>query len=666
MPAPAEVEVAPKESPSTTSAPARTGEYAGLSSEQIKDLRRHKLAMEISADYCRPYFDKFIRLLKLYRGVLPEEIDCTFSKVMLWIPFSIVQNELPRSAAMMFSQEDFFSLFAEDLTLETSADAAQKWLNHTMRKQNRIYPRIKPTLTRVNVFGTGYRIVTHNVMNKSYESREPSGYIDGIPYGFKTQKRIEERFGIVSQNADIFSVLPSPNGGMANALDNEIETCAEWVNWVDYMSEDKLKRLARTGVFDRTQVGRLLGCPVTDQEGPDAIDVTYKRTAAASINDGVATDQGMPGWVQRIRDNNEGTGLKRRYRCVWSWFRDRWMCIGEGRFPIYAGPPGLDWFPIAKYVDTPDFDDWFGVGLLETCEDIILAYLLNYNFRLDYLATTLHPTKFVREDLVAGNGGNIADFDPAPYGMFKFPRKIQRIQDAIWYDRFPEISPQAFMEETGFRQLLQEITSQPNYMKGMGGAGTLANETATGIVSLIEEGTARSTMRSIDLEYIGLHDELMLALKWGKKYVWEDQTVRVQSDDGWPWTKIPHDAIDDGYGIELMGTRQLVHKNEAVKRLLAILPMLVNNPSIPNQKELFRQTLRNFGVFRNPEELLNAPPGQVPAMLAPPATPGATAQPQMNPQAGMGGQSTMQNESTSTMNRTGPPKQKPTTVSFAV
>jgi hypothetical protein len=174
----------------------------------------------------------------------------------------------------------------------------------------------------------------------------------------------------------------------------------------------------------------------------------------------------------------------------------------------------------------------------------------------------------------------------------------------------------------------------------MGGAGTLANETATGIVSLIEEGTARSTLRAINLEYGGLQDELTLYLKWGKKYAWEDQEVRVMSPDGFPWMMVPAEAIDDAYGIELCGTRMLNHKNEMVKRLLSVLPMFINNPNVPNQTALHRQALKKLDVFDNVEELLAAPAATQPLLgTSSESTP-----------AGVGGLPTVQNDTQSVAN----------------
>lgn len=599
-------------------------ERKGLSSDEIKDLNQAEDAYKVSEQFVRPHFDRFLRCNRLYHRRIPEELECTFSQVMLPMAFSVVQNELPRSAANLFSGNDFFSLEANDPELESAKDATKAWLLHVARNQNKLFPRIMPTLTRVGMYGTAYRLVSYTPIKKW--KNVPTGTDDyGAPTGFQDKTRAELQMGIVGQNVDIWNILPSPNATFVNHRDGEAVEAAEWVCFIDYMSQSKAESwLKKARWVNHKGLKAMLGAGTAKAKGEQKIDAEYRAAAQSSMLDSDTTD-----WIDMIREKE--TTLQQRYRIVWTWFRDKWICVGEDKYLLYSGPPLLDWIPIAKYQDTPDPDCWFATGLVETVEDVILAYLLNFNMRLDYLATTLHPQKFIRQDIADDVANQGRDFDPVPYGLVKFSKKIQDIQKAIWYDRFPEISPQAFMEETGFKQLMQEITAQPNYMKGMGGAGTLANETATGIVSLIEEGTARSTLRAINLEYFGLQDELTLYLKWGKKYAWADQEVRITSPDGWPWQMVPADAIDDAYGIELCGTRMLNHKNETVKRMLSVLPLLINNPNVPNQQALHREAIKQMDIFSNPSELFTAPAAG-PGMLQPQAGPGT------------GGASTVQNE----------------------
>ncbi|MAH50022.1 hypothetical protein CMI37_29655 [Candidatus Pacearchaeota archaeon] len=566
-------------------------EFTDLDEKQKEAMRIYRDASIESSEFCRPYFDKFVRFIELYHGVMPAELDCTFSKVMLNLAFSMVQNELPRSASTLFSEDEFFDITANAPELEYATDPVKEWLLYTARTRNRIYPRILDTLTNVGIMGTSYRAVTHRPVQRPRNAltggdasyTNPVDGVDIVPT-------------IVAQNLDPFSVQPSPNGSEANNLDPHSENAVEYILWVDYKTESSIKALSDKGFIDKTQAGRMLS---SDEKGDEnALDSEYKEIIDSNLE-----HNSTPNFMEHRR-NNRGGGLGKWYRVVWYFGRDKWMLIGEGRYPLYNGPPLLEWIPIAKYQDTPAPGQWFGHGMIEVTEDVILAYLLNFNLRMDSLVTRLHPTKYVRDDILRANNMTAENFDPGPYSVVAFPQRVQNIQHAIWHDRFPEVAPEAFVEETNFRQLLQEITAQPNYMKGQGGAGTLANETATGIVSLIEEGTARSSLRSLNMEYIGLQDELMLMLKWARKYVFEDEYVRIKGRNGWPWVLVPHHLLHEDWGLELRGTRSLVHKNEMVKRMLSIMPMLLNNPNVPGQRELLEEALQKLGAFGNLDKIL--------------------------------------------------------------
>ena len=619
-------------------------EFAGLSEEQKATMRRVEDAIEDSADFVRPYWDKALRQVNLSNGKLPKELDATNTKLMTNTAFSTVQNEIPRLVASLMSQKEFFHLEAEDFQLEQHAAAATEWLNFMVRKKNRIWPNMLPTMQWAATVGNGYRAVTHMAVPKTWTTRQAKGTIGSHPFGFHTVENVKTELKIVAQNVSYWSIMPSRNGGTINGFDQTMESAIEWLNWIDYKTSSKLKGFQGKKGFLSDQIAKMIGGPGTDaQSDPHAVDLIYKSDDELSRNDGDSNQS--PTSIEL--NNAQRNGSMGRYRTIWTFFRDKWVLTGYAnnrRYLLFDSPPLLDWFPIANYKHTMDFDNFFGIGMIEKVEDVILGQLLNFNLRLDYLAQTMHPDTWIRDDLLKKNPAQ--DLDPSPYGVHTFPAKVKDIQQALWRDRFPEISQQAFLEDTFFKQILQEVTAQPNYTKGLGGAGTLANETASGILALIEEGTAQSTLRALTLEYTGMQDELMLFLKYGKKYIARKQTIRrIASDQGFPWRDIDPDVITDGYGIELDGTRQLLHKQEIVKRIITVLPMLLQNPAVPGQREMLRQSLNTMDIFQDVESILGpASPG----LLAQGALQGAAQQGGgLDVTAGLGGASTVTNQAQS-------------------
>jgi len=123
----------------------------------------------------------------------------------------------------------------------------------------------------------------------------------------------------------------------------------------------------------------------------------------------------------------------------------------------------------------------------------------------------------------------------------------------------------------------------------------------------------------LNVEYTGLQEELMLYLKWGRKYVGQYADIRVSGSDGFPWTRVDYEAITDDYGIELKGTRGLVHKNMLAQRMVSVLPMIIgvlNNPA-PGSIQVLSEALKKMDVPLDLEAILReagAPMGPTPSL----------------------------------------------------
>jgi hypothetical protein len=154
---------------------------------------------------------------------------------------------------------------------------------------------------------------------------------------------------------------------------------------------------------------------------------------------------------------------------------------------------------------------------------------------------------------------------------------------------------------------LQEITGHPSLFKGQANPST-GDIGATGIVSLISQASARSMFRAANVENSGIADSLYLTLSYGDKFINDDQDIRItEGGDGWPWMKIPRQAITDKFGVDVVLSRGSNQAAEAFKSMIATAPMVLNNPMVKNQVEVMRQLLDKSG-WDKIETLLSAPP----------------------------------------------------------
>ncbi|MCF7853631.1 MAG: hypothetical protein K9N51_02445 [Candidatus Pacebacteria bacterium] len=574
-------------------------EYTGLTEDQKKVIRGYRDALQCSEDFVRPHFEKAVRYYKLFAGEMPPELDSTFSKCMLWLGMSIVERELPQTVSGILSRKNWFRLSAKDPMMEPHAHNAEKWLNYQIDERQKFASRIIPTIQACHIFGTGYRFYNHRYKTVQ-QTMTTYDEMAGVPYNIKDNTYDKSQVLIAGHDVSFFNVFPSPVGTFVNDYD---DTDDNIVDYVIIMAYPPRSYIENEKAFDQNQVKALL-----DHKGQCGHDPTEEwKQRIAGTQSGWQSFT-MPDWVRRLR--NGELMLEDRFRLAY-YYQNRpkkLTIVAEDSFILYDGPMPIPHIPLAKFTSTYNLDNWYGIGMIEPCEDLILSMIMNFNHRLDYLAGTLHPPTYVPADLLEELGGDKSVFDPQPYGVipYNYSRYGNNISNIVYHDRNTDISSQAFMEEDKMSIFMQEITGHPSLFKGQTGPST-GDIGATGIVSLISQGTARTMFRSANVENSGIVESLKLTLAFGDKFINEDQTIPDREGaDGWPWTRIPRKAITDKFGVQLdmLGSNQAA---EAFKTMIATAPMVLNNPVVKNQVEAMRQLLDKSG-WNKIETLLSQPP----------------------------------------------------------
>ena len=488
-----------------------TNEYGSLSKEQEQSLRIYRDGLEVATDYCTPFFQQAVRWLRLFDGHMPEELRGSFSRVMLNIPFQIVQNEIPR-AMRGFNSSKFSELTPERIDLEPYANEATKWLKYQAETVQNMNVSLIPTMQSAYALGNGYRVYSHKYQKKTKMERVPADMAMGIPTDFKDQETDDGYDSIISgQYAHFFSILPQPGGGMPNAVDKSSEEVIDGLHWIGYMTKDAIIANVKKHGWDGNLAQRMFKYSNSDGADDPASDfITQLDETTKSGMYG-----GDPSWIGAIRKGNKN--VAHRYRVGWFFLRDKWIVVGEGRYPLWTGKPIIDAIPVANHRPIPMMGNWFGQSMIGLSEDIIIAMMQNFSGRMDYLAQTMHPTTYIPKKLLDHHGGNKAVFDPKPYSVIDVPSGIN-IQTDIMHDRYPDLPQQAFMEESTMNQHMQKILGQPDSMSGQG-SGSQADSSATGFMSLMSEGNVRTMQRAINVESTGIKDDLWLTLKYGAKYV---------------------------------------------------------------------------------------------------------------------------------------------------
>lgn len=606
-------------------------DYEGKTPEQRKALKAYRDAIDASKDFCEPTFQKFVRFYRLFSGEMPSEIDGTFSKVMMWFAYAMVDQELPQTVRGMMTSPNWFNFTAQEMMLEPAADVAEKWAHYQLEEKQKIQRTIIPTIQSEHIFGTGYRHYGHKYLNKPKTNRIHDNVM-GLPVNFRNEQVDNYESIIYGANTSVFNVFPSPSGGCVNDYDNTGENAADYVIVMTYPTKTYIEAMVKKGIFDKDEADKLFEGKKQDDQDP-----TLEYKEGLFTTEGGWGNYSTPSWIKQMRA--KAYDLDHRYRLAWFYQRDKWHVIAEDRYVLYSGEPMIDCIPLAKFTGTYNLENWFGLGMIEPTEDLIISMILNFNHRMDYLAGTLHPPNFVPEELLDELGGDQSIFDCTPYQVIPYSySKFKNIDQAVYRDRFPDINQQAFYEEGKMHEYLEEIVGHPSFGKGQQGGGSPGDIGATGVVSLISQGAARTMQRALNTENSGIMDSIALTMKFGAKYRNEDEMIRVKGADGFPWRSVPHEMITDGYGISITGSKTIVEKEEAFRKMLSTAPFVLGNPVVQDQVGAMRQLMENSG-WTNVDDML----GEEKALAPIP----------MKESPGVGGQPTVQNQQNSLMNQGG-------------
>lgn len=610
------------------------GEYKDKTRQQIKTLKSFREALGFSKDFVRSRFETAVRMYRLFAGQLPEEIASTFSKVMLWFPYSIINREIATSMKAMLQGGDWFNVTANEIQYEPTADVAKRWLKYQLEKVQQFNRTAIPTFQNSYIFGNGFRFYGHHYKTSSVTEQVPIIGPMGVVEGVEDKVVTKETGVITGQHVNFFNVFPSPTGSIINPAVDTLEAGLDYLIVNMYMPAEFVKKEAERGNFDKSESARLLNRSIATTEESDP---SYEYKTDMISTDGSWSEFSAPEWVSKMKGGD--VSLPSRHRLSWFFRRDRWAIIGEDNFVLYDGKPLMDVFPLANFKHSFNVDNFYGFSLLETVEDLIISMIQNFNMRFDYLAGQFHPPQFVPQRLVDDLGGDLGKLDWSPYNVntYQHTAFAGGLDKYMFTNKMPEMSQQAFIEQGQMGEYLEDIISQH------GNASLNANTATVGSL-LSSHDAAPQMLRAITNEITGVQDSIDLTLRFGAKFKNENEMIRTGAQ-GMPWEEIDHNAITDGYGIEVTGSSQMAHAEEVFKKQLSMAPMLLNNPAIRGQVELNKQLLEG-GSFRKIDTIINGEESEIPQVAG-------------NEPTMPGGVPSLQNESASQQGRSGPQQLSP-------
>ena len=520
-------------------------------SEVDEEVRDFRAEFQLSSAFCKPHFELAARHYALWRGRKPWQLEGTASKIMLNTAFALCQDRIPKLKKNIFGGENFVSLDSLHPRFDSGREQAEAWLRNLYKDESQlnILAEIEPTLQSAVTIGTGYR----------------------MPFARKTK---DGRWQMSERDIDFFQLLPAPTGGRINPQDRNHDDCLPYFFYVDWMTNEQIKAMSSFPGYQKDEAKK---CFASKIENTGSIDNQYEEIS--DIIGGINYGTGKNDWRTQMNDTERGKKTGRRR--VVHWFRrDKWIIVAQDTFKIYSGPPpmGEGLLPLNIWRIANDFSNFFGIGSLEMVEDLIIAALMNFGYRMDHLGRVMFPTKWIRSDVMAGKPES--EFFDRPLAIHEFPMSVQRFDQAVVYDRAPEVTDQTFIEEDRLTAMLEKISGAPDYSQAMGGSHSIGN-TATGFVNMVNQIAGRVESESMLLEHGGLAQGARLLLILADKYINDEEFIRTpKSANGTGWMSIDPDYLTDGYIVKTHGTKTTSDQEQAFQRMMALYPMWNQDPQI--------------------------------------------------------------------------------------
>jgi len=574
-------------------------DYAGKSKKQVRSIKQFRARQEESRDFCRPHFDKGLDMWNLYSGVLPPELESTYSQIMLWFAYAIVDQELTTAMRSMLTNPDWLTLEATEPKFERTSKIARKWLTYQMEKVQQFQRYGIAPIQSAYIFGKGYRWYKYAQNTKMRQVRTPNIGLMGMqdPENPFTITEEPVTSGIISATSlNFFNGFPSPNGHEINTPEHLSEERLDYFIANCYPTKKWIESLVESGHFDKGEAGRLFEKKKHGSEGGSDPSSEWKQKVLEAK--GGWSNFSAPSWMTSTSREVDNDNANPRYRVGYDFSPDKWRIVAEDNFVLYDGPPLLNRTPIASFDCNTGQSEFFKKGVIEPVEDLIITMNMNINLRMDHLITKFHPTKYLPQELVDAVGGDLRRFDTKPFNYipYEHTRFKQGMKGLITTESGDELGQQAFLEQGQMKEYLEDIISQ----KGTGG---YANQGSGLGGAMINQDMARSMLRAMNVDITGIRESADITLAFGGKYIQEDELVRT-GEAGVPWENIDFDAITDGYGITINGARKLAMQEEIFKKMLTTAPMLAQDPQIKGQVELKRQLLNASG-YDNVETILS-------------------------------------------------------------
>jgi hypothetical protein len=302
---------------------------------------------------------------------------------------------------------------------------------------------------------------------------------------------------------------------------------------------------------------------------------------------------------------------------IWEYWTDDWVIkVANQKYVIYSNmnPFFHRKKCFSKWVDTPVPNEFYGLGEIESMESLQAELNTTRNQRIDNVSFVLNKMWKIKR------GANIdtTQLISRPAGFVEVDE-----EDDISEIQFSDVTASSYNEEGVIKSDIDRTTGVNDTARG---TQSQRRETATTMNILANAGGERFRLKTMLIEYGGLHDMANQIIALNQQYIDRPREIMVLGDDGvLDNDVIEPEEIDGAWSIVAVGSSMepVVNKELRQTQLVQLYNMIQARPDI-NHQEILRTIFESFDI-KNIDRIFAVPQ----AMMPQPGMPGAGAMPVM-------------------------------------
>lgn len=586
---------------------------------------------KMSAEYVRPWHEKWVRYYKIYRALADAAEDPDEPNIFIPYAFGII--------------EDIVSKITEPiLQLKPPCRVQARRKGHEKAAEN------FSAVAREYYSGTEFQLdyteanrekaITGNAWDKdgwANEWREgkrwakvkKQGLLGSItsfvgkiiPMGdssfqymgySEVKQRYPHRVGFNTTFPSVFDIYPEPNVKKVKDMHWLIEQ-ERTVALEDLQSQFYTDSTTgqRTPVYDLTELLKDTGNhdpgAITPINGDSFFSKDFGKEAKDTLS-GRTTTETTP---QQDMD---------RVHLIHVWEKNRVFTIAQGKYLIRVRefPFHVPRIPFRLRMYTADKQSLYGIGAVEPAEDLFYEFNDIHNLSMSNWIRIINKMVAVHMDAVPFPD----DFKPRAGGKVRI-KTSTRVQDAIASIDQSDVTPSMLMNESNTKGLIERVLSVADFSPGT--EGTKQTHKTMGGLMEIQQNLAQRFTTTRRLELAAFQDQMWFMERLFSQFQFDPIPISVSDPSGVTSTIEINleDIWTDGEGFNYILEHDPSYGDEAIFRnqMMVLLDLSIKYESFrlsvgdskmlrANVSEIMRKLFRSFGWY-DTSEMLKAPDGTV-------------------------------------------------------